>query len=105
MAKYIYIVILLLISSISAHSNEDKYHELIERINTVNELIQKATLAKSLWRDTKDLASNARKQADSNNFEQANELITEAEFQVKQGIQQSSEQTDINELIPYYLQH
>ncbi len=105
MNKHIYIVILLLVYSISVHSNEEKYQELIERINTVNELIQKATLANSLWRDTKDLTSKARKQAETNNFAQANELITEAEFQVKQGIQQSSEQPDINNLIPYYLQH
>ncbi len=107
MIKNIYIaslaVVILLSSTLSVQSDQTEYQELIRRIHTINQLINQASNINGLWRETKKLSGSARKYADAENFALANEMLIEAEFQAKQGIQQALDQNDINTLIPNYL--
>lgn len=105
MIKIIHIIFILIAFTVSAHSENYEYQKLSERIKAVNELIEEAKISNSLWRETNKLSNTAEMHAENNNYSLANKLIEEAEFQVKQGIQQSSDQNDINSLIPIYLQH
>ncbi|MFK7794690.1 MAG: hypothetical protein AB8B89_05015 [Gammaproteobacteria bacterium] len=109
MVKNIYIatvlIVILLASMLPAHSDQTEFKELIIRINTINLLIDQAKNTNSLWRETKNLSDSAKKYVDIENYTIAKEAIIEAEFQAKLGIQQALEQTDINKLIPSYLQH
>lgn len=90
---------------VTVHSDQTEYQELVDRIEAINELINDASDSNGLWRETKNLSDSAKKFANTGNFTLANEILLEAEFQAKQGIQQAQEQTDINSLIPSYLQH
>ena len=98
-------VVMLLASTLPSHSNQTKHQNLLERIDTINELISQASNTNGLWRETKKLSDAAKKYVDAENFTLANEILIEAEFQAKQGIQQAQEQKDINKLLPSYLKH
>jgi hypothetical protein len=98
-------VFILLTSTLSVHGDQTEYQKLIERIDTINELINQASNTNGLWRETKNFSEAARKHVEAENFILANESLIEAEFQAKQGIQQALEQTDISTLIPSYLRH
>ena len=98
-------VTILLIITLPVHSAQTEQQKLLERIDVINELIKQARSTNGLWRETKNLSDSAKKHANAENFTLANKILMEAEFQAKQGIQQAQEQTDINALIPSYLQH
>jgi hypothetical protein len=109
MMRKIYIALLAIILALAialpSYSNQSEYQNLLMRIDTINDLIDQASNANSLWRETKKLSDSAREYANAKNFALANEILIEAEFQAKLGIQQAKQQTDINTLIPSYLRH
>jgi hypothetical protein len=96
---------LLLISTVPAHSNQIEQQKLLERIEIIDALIGQASDTNGLWRETKNLSASAREHTDAENYILANEALTKAEFQAKQGIQQALEQSDVTALIPIYLRH
>ena len=94
-------IAILLVVTLPVHSAQTEQQKLLERID----IIKQASSINGLWRETKNLSDSAKKHANAENFTLAKKILMEAEFQAKQGIQQAQEQTDINVLIPSYLQH
>jgi hypothetical protein len=98
MIKNIYItslvILILLSSTLPVHSDQTEYQNFVGRIDTINQLINQASNANSLWRETKKLSDSAKKYAYAENYTLANETLIEAEFQAKLGIQQALDGTD-----------
>ncbi len=99
---FISFVLILFFSTHSvAQSNDTKALEnkiamLYERIDQVKSEI-------ALWRDTEKHLSSAEQLLNEGNVQQANELIKIVELQLSNSLAQAQGQTDINQLIPYYL--
>ena len=89
-----------LIASCSNESSKDIYNtELIK----TKELILKAEKVNGLWRDTQSLLEQAQEQAKQNNFESGIKLLQEAQFQANAGYDQAINQSNLENLIPFYL--
>ena len=99
------LILVIWLCSSSAQSDESEQQKLAERIDAINLLINQASHLSSLWRETKYLSIAAKNYAASGDYTLANETLDKAEHQAKLGIQQAQNQSDINKLIPSYLQH
>ena len=89
-----------MIVSCSNESLKDIYNT--EIIKT-QELISKAKKVNGLWRDTQSLLDKAQEQAKQNDFESGIKLLQEAQFQANAGYHQAISQSNLEDLIPYYL--
>lgn len=86
-------------------STEINSKEMHDHISSLEERINSAAKQQALWRDTDKLLSEAKEQLAKNNLAHSQELIDQVEFQLKQSLQQSHNQPDIDKLVPYYLKH
>ncbi len=95
-------ILLVPLQSLSIENNNKKLHD---HISSLEERINGAAKQQALWRDTEKLLLEAEKQLAKNNLVHSQELIDQVEFQLKQSLQQSLNQHDIDKLVPYYLKH
>ncbi len=102
---YVIAIVLLLASGTATYSDTDEQHGLNERIQLVEKLINQASENNGLWRETRYLSNRAMDYSKNKDYASANQLLLEAEFQARQGIQQALAQTDLNQLLPGYLRN
>jgi len=95
----------ILFAPLQALSMESSNKELHDQINLLEERIHNAAEEHALWRDTDKLLSQAKEQLAKNNPHKTQELIDKIEFQLKQSLEQSRNQSDISTLVPHYLMH
>lgn len=102
--KNIFNITFLLAASYIAYSpvwgDENYQHEL----SKAQALIEQANTVNGLWRDTQKLVAQAQEQATLENHGQAIYLLKQAQFQAQQGYTQANNQSELKDLIPYYLQ-
>lgn len=94
-----------LLAPLQTLSTETNNKELYDHISSLEVRINSAAKQQALWRDTEKLLSQAKEQLAKNNLHDSQELIDQIEFQLKQSLQQSHNQSDIDKLVPHYLKH
>ncbi len=85
------------------HSDDVSIEQVQNKIIEVEKLINKAKQANGLWRDTDEIKSHAITLLERNKPEEALVLLELAEQQAILGYQQANSQTELNQLVPFYL--
>ena len=99
-----FILILTMINGIAIVQGDELTKEIYEKeLVITQELILKAKAVDGLWRDTNKLVEQATLLADKNKFEDGIALLQQAQFQAQSGYDQASKQSNLTNLIPYYL--
>ncbi len=99
--KLVFLLALLL--SHPLYSDDVTIKDIEDRIAKVEALIKQAENVNGLWRDTKQINSQAITELENNNFAEALKLLELAEQQAISGYQQATSQSNLDQLIPYYL--
>ncbi len=102
MRKLLLFLITILLP-LQIYSSNEPTIDIQKKIAKVEQLIIEAQNANGLWRDTIKIKSQAIEEYKNNNTEKALELLELAEKQAISGYQQAISQSDIEQLIPYYL--
>ncbi len=97
----IFIVFILICGPLQ--SDDESIEHIQNKIIEVEELINKAKRVDGLWRDTNELKPQAIKMLENNKPKKALELLELAEQQAILGYQQASSQTELSQLVPFYL--
>lgn len=104
-SNYLYLTITIFsITYISVvHASEKITTE--KQIKIIEEMAHEAKNKNALWRDTINVLSLAKQHLANDRHSEAIILLENVEFQLEQAQLQALEQTDINLLIPSYLQN
>ena len=97
----LFILQLFIFSQSYAESSNDVLFK--QQLSATEELIKNTEKKAPLWRDTKNLINQANNLAASNEFELAIKLLEKAQFQAEQSYQQALDQSNTEELLPFYL--
>ena len=99
----LFILSIIIGMTLPLHASDLDKNTLIIQIDRLEENIHKARKEQAVWRDTDNLINQARELLAAGDFNKAQEIISLAEFQLKQSIEQSNSQSDLTSLVPYYL--
>lgn len=104
MNRYLKLIIFVIFLTPVVSLTQDSENEKLQI--KISQLEKKAAAAKqelALWRDTQKLLAAAKQHLDNQEIDQASTLVNTVENQLTQSQAQAHSQSNINELIPYYL--